>query len=94
MRTSTRILIGILLSLYVLLAAFTFPTPWIGDNGPICQEDNACWDCRTMGNHLCHSDIPLGTRLQWEAGPYAEVIYCGIESQCVVRSPAYIVEAK
>lgn len=18
-----------------------------------CQEDESCWDCRTMGNHIC-----------------------------------------
>jgi len=24
-----------------------------------CQEDDPCWDCTTMGNHVC-GDIELG----------------------------------
>lgn len=23
-----------------------------------CEEDEPCWNCHTMGNHLCGSDLP------------------------------------
>lgn len=26
-----------------------------------CQEDEACWDCRTMGNRLCGPITPYGS---------------------------------
>lgn len=26
----------------------------------VCEEDQRCWDCDTMGNGVCGEDLPLG----------------------------------
>lgn len=36
-----------------------------------CEEDEPCWDCRTMGNKICGPDMNLLHR--WEYGPGAFV---------------------
>lgn len=30
----------------------------LSDPAPVCQEDEACWDCRTMGNRICGPGAP------------------------------------
>jgi hypothetical protein len=47
--------------LVISIAAALLLVPLIGNaidheqrtHAPTCQEDMSCWDCRTMGNHLC-----------------------------------------
>jgi hypothetical protein len=37
-----------------LLANWKWGDPRVGPTGkPICQEDQRCWDCHTMGNRIC-----------------------------------------
>jgi hypothetical protein len=30
---------------------------------PRCEEDQPCWDCRTMGNHICGPTTTEGAEL-------------------------------
>jgi len=32
---------------------FGLPTTVEANAEPICYEDQACWDCHTMGNRIC-----------------------------------------
>lgn len=78
MKTSTRILIGVLLSALVLLACLTSGFTWVSR-----AEDGPLWDCHTRGNHVCGD--PVGTRLQSIAGAEWEVIWHPVESVFTVE---------
>lgn len=28
-------------------------------SAPVCEEDQPCWDCATMGNHICGTTFDL-----------------------------------
>lgn len=52
-RTITRVLLGIAATALVILG-FMGGNPATDDlHRNACQEDEACWDCVTMGNMIC-----------------------------------------
>lgn len=51
-----RIAIGIVVSLLVLVVNARLDNDRVFNTGPTtqrCEEDMPCWDCSTMGNHIC-----------------------------------------
>jgi hypothetical protein len=41
------------LTVVVITAALLIGTPPSPSRADTCQEDQACWDCETMGNQVC-----------------------------------------
>ena len=49
------------------------PVPPHGEPAPpVCQEDEPCWDCKTMGNRICGNTLPTeaATRPDHPVMPY------------------------
>lgn len=65
MKPARQIVAGYLLITAVFVGAAAQPTgatpdrsgrpvrTWTLHEVPPCQEDEPCWDCATMGNHIC-----------------------------------------
>lgn len=53
-RMVLRIALGLMATCLVILA-WMGPEPATDDrpSAPSCQEDEACWNCVTMGNKVC-----------------------------------------
>lgn len=43
----------------------TYPAPPVEPNtaGPVCMEDDPCWDCTTMGNKICGNPVCIAQGL-------------------------------
>lgn len=63
---------GAVLGFGMLAAPQPDPYPWQGvlaaPAGPVCVEDEDCWDCASMGNRVCGSvDVQSARVAGWEA---------------------------